>query len=234
MPRLCYPAKSSADVRIDTKLASRPWGRWAAYGWFVAAGRALLRLAARLAGVGPKMSGPEPRLSDHARCLCRGSGLGRYRELPGCDTPFSAGRYALAVCMFLTLAPQALPAATGYLVPNLVADAASTASPAADFIDPRLVNPWGLAASATSPFWVCDGGTGLPTIYTVNATNATALGTPTATTQPTVPGAGGDPKGVCTGLVSNAAPATTPPTAKTDHFAVELTPTALSAWRSFR
>src|ERR1035441_11013025 len=98
MPRLCYPAKSSADVRIDTKLASRPWGRWAAYGWFVAAGRALLRLAARLAGVGPKMSGPEPRLSGRARCLCRASGLGRFRELPGCDTPFSAGRYALAVC----------------------------------------------------------------------------------------------------------------------------------------
>ena len=117
MPRLCYPAKSSADVRIDTKLASRPWGRWAAYGWFVAAGRALLRLAARLAGVGPKMSGPEPRLSGHARCLCRASGLGRFRELPGCDTPFSAGRYALAVCMFLTLGRRRCrrPPVTSYL-----------------------------------------------------------------------------------------------------------------------
>ena len=114
--------------------------------------------------------------------------------------------------MFLALAPQALTAATGYLVHNLVADAASTANPAADFIDPRLVNPWGLAFSATSPFWVCDGGTGLSTIYTVNDTNATALGTPNATTQPTVPGAGGDPMGVCTGIVSNTAPATTPPT----------------------
>jgi uncharacterized protein (TIGR03118 family) len=114
--------------------------------------------------------------------------------------------------MFLTLAARMSPAATGYLVHNLVADAASTATPAADFIDPRLVNPWGLGASATSPFWVCDGGTGLSTIYTVNATNATALGTPNATTQPTVPGAGGDPKGVCTGIVSNTAPATTPPT----------------------
>jgi uncharacterized protein (TIGR03118 family) len=114
--------------------------------------------------------------------------------------------------MFLALAPQALTAATGYLVHNLVADAASTANPAADFIDPRLVNPWGLAFSATSPFWVCDGGTGLSTIYTVNDTNATALGTPNATTQPTVPGAGGDPMGVCTGIVSNTVPATTPPT----------------------
>jgi len=118
----------------------------------------------------------------------------------------------LTVCVFLTLAPQVLPAATGYLVHNLVADAASTVSPAADFIDARLVNPWGLSASATGPFWVCDGGTGLSTVYTVNTTNTTALGTPNPTTQPTVPGAGGDPKGVCTGTVANTAPATTPPT----------------------
>ena len=111
----------------------------------------------------------------------------------------------------VTLAPHLLGAATGYLVHNLVADAASTTSPAADFIDPRLVNAWGLVASATSPFWTCDAGTGLSTIYTVNMTNATALGTPNATTQPTVPGAG-TPKGVCTGIVANIAPATTPPT----------------------
>jgi uncharacterized protein (TIGR03118 family) len=115
-------------------------------------------------------------------------------------------------CLFLTLAPQLLPAATGYYVHNLVADAASTVTPAADFIDPRLVNVWGIVASATSPFWTCDYGTGLSTIYTVNATNATPLGTPNATTQPTVPGAGGVPKGPCTGIVANTAPATTPPT----------------------
>jgi uncharacterized protein (TIGR03118 family) len=114
-------------------------------------------------------------------------------------------------CLLLTLTLPVLPAANGYLVHNLVADAASTATPQADFIDARLVNPWGLVASATSPFWVCDGGTGLSTVYTVNATNATPLGTPNPTTQPTVPGAG-IPKGVCTGIVANTAPATTPPT----------------------
>src|SRR5882724_11453221 len=80
----------------------------------------------------------------------------------------------LAVCVFFAVTQHVLPAATGYLVHNLVADAASTATPAADFIDPRLVNPWGLVATATSPFWLCDAGTGLSTIYTVNATNATA------------------------------------------------------------
>jgi uncharacterized protein (TIGR03118 family) len=98
------------------------------------------------------------------------------------------------------------------MVHNLVADSASITSPPADFIDTRLVNAWGLAASATSPFWACDAGTGLSTIYTVNATNTTPLGTPNATTQPTVPGAGGTPKGVCTGITPNTAPATTPPT----------------------
>ena len=118
----------------------------------------------------------------------------------------------VTVYLLLTLTPHVLPAATGYLVHNLVADAVSTASPAADFIDPRLINVWGLVASATSPFWTCDAGTGLSTIYTVNPTNATPLGTPNLTTQPTVPGGGGTPKGVCTGIVSNIAPATTPPT----------------------
>jgi len=53
-----------------------------------------------------------------------------------------------------------LPAATRYLVHNLVADAASNGESGGRFIDSRLVNPWGLGASATSPFWVCDGGHG--------------------------------------------------------------------------
>lgn len=118
----------------------------------------------------------------------------------------------VALCLLISLSTHMLPAATGYLVHNLVADAASTVTPPADNIDPRLVNAWGLVASATSPFWVCDGGTGLSTVYTVNATNTTVLGLPNATTQPTVPGAGGVPKGVCTGIVANTAPATTPVT----------------------
>src|SRR5436305_13987688 len=110
-----------------------------------------------------------------------------------------------AVCLFLTLSPNLLPAATGYLVHNLVADAAPTAK--ADNYDPRLINPWGNVASATSPFWVCDAG--LSTVYTVNPTNTTALGLPNATLQPTVPGTGGSgSKGSCTGIVANTAPAT--------------------------
>ena len=112
-----------------------------------------------------------------------------------------------AVCLFLAVSPHLLSAATGYWVHNLVADDKSTAT--ADFYDPRLINPWGNVASATSPFWVCD--LGVSTIYTVNATSATPMGTPNATTHPKVPGAGGS-NGSCTGIVANIAPATTPPT----------------------
>jgi uncharacterized protein (TIGR03118 family) len=116
-----------------------------------------------------------------------------------------------AVCLFLTLSPSLLPGASGYLVHNLVADNKSTAT--ADFYDPRLINPWGNAVSTGSPFWVCD--FGVSTLYTVNDTGAVVFGTPNATTQPLIPGAGGPPhKGSCTGIVSTAAPgvtATTPP-----------------------
>src|ERR1022692_2212618 len=113
-----------------------------------------------------------------------------------------------AICLFLTLSSQLLPAATGYLVHNLVADDKSVAT--ADFYDPRLINPWGNVTSATSPFWVCD--LGLSTIYTVSATNTTPMGTPNASTQPAIPAAGGVKGGACPGIVSNPVPATTPPT----------------------
>lgn len=112
-----------------------------------------------------------------------------------------------ALCLFLTLSPHLLPGATGYFVHNLVADDKSTAT--ADFYDARLINPWGNVASATSPFWVCD--FGVSTVYTVSATNATPMGTPNATTHPTVPGVAGA-AGSCTGIVANVALATTPPT----------------------
>src|ERR1700730_17402725 len=88
-----------------------------------------------------------------------------------------------ALCLFLTLSPAMLPAATGYLVHNLVADDKSTAT--ADFYDPRLINPWGNVTTAASPFWVCD--VGISTLYSANSTGTAVLGTPNPTTQPTIP-----------------------------------------------
>lgn len=109
--------------------------------------------------------------------------------------------------MILTLGAAQLYGASGYFVHNLVADDKSTAT--ADFYDPKLINPWGNVATATSPFWVCD--LGVSTVYTVNPTNATPLGTPNAALAPTIPGSGST-KGSCTGIAANTAPATTPPT----------------------
>jgi uncharacterized protein (TIGR03118 family) len=48
-----------------------------------------------------------------------------------------------------------------YLQVNLVSDVPGLAP----VTDPKLVNPWGLAANAASPFWVSDNGTGLTTLY---------------------------------------------------------------------
>ena len=52
-------------------------------------------------------------------------------------------------------------AATMVTQTNLVSNGAVPAVT----IDPNLVNPWGLARSPTSPFWVSDNGTGLSTLY---------------------------------------------------------------------
>jgi uncharacterized protein (TIGR03118 family) len=64
-----------------------------------------------------------------------------------------------------------------YTVTNLVSNGAVPAM----FTDPDLVNPWGLVASPTSPFWVADNGTDLSTLYS-------GTGVKVATVHPTVDG----------------------------------------------
>ncbi|MGD0868661.1 MAG: TIGR03118 family protein [Bryobacteraceae bacterium] len=89
------------------------------------------------------------------------------------------------------LASSATPA-NAYLVHNLVADQPGIA----DFTDPNLINPWGFATSATSPFWLTDGGTGLSTVYSSN-------GTPSATKPSVPPSAKGTTPSTPTGIVYN-------------------------------
>jgi len=48
-----------------------------------------------------------------------------------------------------------------YRQTNLVSDIPG----AGRILDPNLVNPWGIAQSATSPFWVSNNGTGTSTLY---------------------------------------------------------------------
>jgi uncharacterized protein (TIGR03118 family) len=56
-----------------------------------------------------------------------------------------------------------LPGRAGafYAQTNLVSDLPGVA----EFLDPDLVNPWGMSSSSTSPIWVSDNGTGLSTLY---------------------------------------------------------------------
>lgn len=66
------------------------------------------------------------------------------------------------------LAVTPLPAAplASFAQTNLV----SSISGLAVTTDPSLINPWGIATSATSPFWISDNGTGLSTLYNTAGT----------------------------------------------------------------
>jgi uncharacterized protein (TIGR03118 family) len=57
--------------------------------------------------------------------------------------------------------PGLLCGANQYIQHNLSSDIQGMA----DHVDPGLINPWGIAISATSPFWFSDNGSGLSTLY---------------------------------------------------------------------
>jgi len=73
---------------------------------------------------------------------------------------------------------------------NLVSDIPGVAR----ITDPNLVNPWGLAASATSPLWVADNGSGVSTLYTGAVNGSIPV---TAALVVKIPG--GDPTGTVLG-----------------------------------
>ena len=77
-------------------------------------------------------------------------------------------------------------------------------------IDPNLINPWGVASSATGPFWVSDNGAGVVTIYngagspvTVAGHTAIQVATPPGqTTSATPTGSGASMAGAVTPTTS--------------------------------
>jgi len=94
-----------------------------------------------------------------------------------------------AVGLSAALIVAAQPAAAQfYSQHNLVSDGAVPA----DLVDTSLVNAWGLTASATSPWWVADNGSGRSTLY--NGNTGAKIGLTV-----TVPGAP-------TGIVFNGGP----------------------------
>jgi uncharacterized protein (TIGR03118 family) len=74
-------------------------------------------------------------------------------------------RRSVVATLALALSAVSLPASAGFIQTNLVSDLPGLAI----VNDPNLKNPWGVSHSATSPFWVSDQGTGISTLYTVNA-----------------------------------------------------------------
>jgi uncharacterized protein (TIGR03118 family) len=69
----------------------------------------------------------------------------------------------LAVLSLVAITLLSLPAtAQLFTVTNLTSDIASVGTQPAD---PDLVNPWGIVASSSSPWWVSDNGTGKLTLY---------------------------------------------------------------------
>lgn len=53
---------------------------------------------------------------------------------------------------------------------NLISDRSDQG---AQFVDPDLLNPWGLAMTATSPLWVANNNSGTATIYSINVGGTT-------------------------------------------------------------
>ena len=80
-----------------------------------------------------------------------------------------------------------------YLQTNLVS---SVQGLAANF-DPKLINPWGLTTSPTSPFWVSDDGSGFSTLYNTQGQKNTFVGNVVVPPNPSgPPGALGTPSGI--------------------------------------
>jgi uncharacterized protein (TIGR03118 family) len=76
-----------------------------------------------------------------------------------------------AVATTLWLLPEAA-SAQQYTQTNLISDLATEG---AVTVDPNLKNPWGLARSATSPWWVNNAGTGTSSLYNGQAEPIAAL-----------------------------------------------------------
>ena len=112
-------------------------------------------------------------------------------------------RTALAACLGLVLTMGSAVAHAQYQVTNLVSNQVGQAPT----IDPLLANAWGLARSATSPWWISDNDTGWSTLYTATGTQESLrVVIPTAGNGPTSP-TGLNGPGMPTGIVYNGSTA---------------------------
>ncbi|MGH9621473.1 MAG: TIGR03118 family protein [Bryobacteraceae bacterium] len=102
----------------------------------------------------------------------------------------------MAACALVALAAGAAgDSLNGYTQTNLVSDLPGVAA----HQDPDLVNPWGIVAGPSTPFWVSDNGAGLATLYSGTGTKLGLVVTvpaPSGSTGPSAP----------TGVVFNSSP----------------------------
>lgn len=91
------------------------------------------------------------------------------------------------LCAISTLSLLCVPVrllADSYTQTNLVSNVPGMAITT----DPNLINPWGVAYSATSPFWVANQGSGVATLYDgAGNKNATVVSIPGSATPPSGP-----------------------------------------------
>jgi uncharacterized protein (TIGR03118 family) len=108
-------------------------------------------------------------------------------------------RIAAAACFGVVLLMHSAPAEAQYHLTNLVSNQVGQAPT----IDPLLANAWGLARSATSPWWITDNDTGWSTIYGATGTQEPLrVLIPTAGNGPASP-TGLNGPGTPTGIVAN-------------------------------
>jgi uncharacterized protein (TIGR03118 family) len=100
-------------------------------------------------------------------------------------------RISTGVSLAVALLLGASAANAQYRVSNLVSNQEETAR----FVDPLVVNAWGLVFATGSPFWVNDNGTGFSTLYDASGSKV-ALNV-------SIPTAGGKGPGKPTGIVAN-------------------------------
>jgi uncharacterized protein (TIGR03118 family) len=99
---------------------------------------------------------------------------------------------SLLLAIVATLSLSSSVSAQHYQQTNLVSDIPGLAATT----DPHLVNPWGIARSPMSPWWVADNGTGVSTLYT-------GAGQPVPLVVTIPPPPGGTPPSAPTGIVFN-------------------------------
>jgi uncharacterized protein (TIGR03118 family) len=132
--------------------------------------------------------------------------------------------FTLYLSGLLSTAVAATPSpANTYLVHNLVSDLPNTA----DFQDPNLVNPWGIATLGSGPFWIGNNGTGTSTIYSTNGTPASLI--------VNIPAPGMTTGGAVSGVIGNSTTAftlTSGGTAKPALFLFCTEDGTISGWNS--